>query len=267
MQAQRPHYKVKALLDRQGTVSTYQALDVVSNEPVLYYQFSAEPIDNAKDILSDNILDVLNVQYMSGITHVFTVQPSEKQPLKHRLEDSQLEPFLLDTARALEAAYDAGVVHGDIRPKRMFFDGSNYLIEGYGVRWELLLSRYTPPEKYQSSSGDVYSWAKTMGAFIPLSIPSTIADLLKHCLAKEPKHRPTPKAILKALKTFSLENSKGSDQPTSEQSKMVNLKESTFGVKTIGINTNGAQQEILTNTQERFIKAMDILKQANKKRA
>jgi len=189
MQASR--YKIQELLDTQGAVSTYQALDTLSNEPVLYYQYLSEPLDNATHILSDNIPNILNIQFKSGMTHVVTVSPPERKHLKKRLEDSELEQFLLDTAQALEDASDAAVLHGDIRPERLLYDGNKYFIEGYGIRWELLPSRYCAPEKKQTVAADVYSWAKTVGAFVPFSIPVAIADLLERCLLKDPKARPS----------------------------------------------------------------------------
>ncbi len=252
MQASR--YKIQELIDTQGAVSTYQALDTLSNEPVLYYQYLAEPINNAVQILSDNIPNILNMHYTSGMTHVVTVFPAKKERVIKRLDDSQLEQFLLDTSQALEDASDAGVVHGDIRPERLFYDGSRYLIEGYGVRWELLPSRYSAPEKKQSVSGDVYSWAKTIGAFIPKVFPKTLAELLQRCLAKDPKVRPLPEDIVDAIQSYFLGVSQSPKHPT-----LINLKQTIADAQPDLLDNLFAkgQTGILTNTQERFIEPLD----------
>ena len=255
---QASRYKIQELIDTQGAVSTYQALDTLSNEPVLYYQYLAEPINNAVQILSDNIPDILNMHYISGMTHVITVFPAKKQRLTQRLEESQLEQFLLDTAQALEDASDAGVIHGDIRPERLLFNESKYLIEGYGIRWEFLPSRYSAPEKKQSVAGDVYSWAKTMGAFVPRSMPKTLAELLERCLAKDPKSRPLPEDIVDEIRSFYLAASQNPKHPT-----LINLKQTIADAQPDLLDNlfaNAVPQgstAILTDTQERFIDPLD----------
>jgi len=251
---QASRYKIQELIDTQGAVSTYQALDTLSNEPVLYYQYLAEPMDNAVQILSDNIPDILNMHYISGMTHVVTVLPTEKQPVTERLESSQLEQFLLDTSQALEDASDAGVVHGDIRPERLLFDGSKYLIEGYGIRWEYLESRYSAPEKKQSVAGDVYSWAKTAGAFVPKNSPKLLVELLQNCLQEDPKDRPLPEDVVDEIRSFFLEASQSSRHP-----RLVKLKQTIADAQPDLLDSlfGKGQSHVLTSTQERFTESSD----------
>ncbi|MEZ4606473.1 MAG: hypothetical protein R2865_06645 [Deinococcales bacterium] len=202
MTSQSSRYEIEDLLATYGAVSTYRARDTLSDLPVRYYQFIAEPVEGAHQLLSAYIPDILSIRYEHGISHVITAYSASQKGIESPIRPEYIEALLLDSAQALDDACEAGVIHGDIRPERLRFDGGQYLIEGYGVRWELKENKFSAPEKQHSFAADVYSWAKTMKALLPQSLSSDIEALLQSCLSPKPQERPSAEMLIQELSIF-----------------------------------------------------------------
>ncbi|MEZ4630840.1 MAG: hypothetical protein R2880_09065 [Deinococcales bacterium] len=213
MTSQSSRYEIEDLLATYGAVSTYRARDTLSDLPVRYYQFIAEPVEGAHQLLSAYIPDILSIRYEHGISHVITAYSASQKGIESPIRPEYIEALLLDSAQALDDACEAGVIHGDIRPERLRFDGGQYLIEGYGVRWELKENKFSAPEKQHSFAADVYSWAKTMKALLPQSLSSDIEALLQSCLSPKPQERPSAEMLIQELSSIFLMLSFNSKHP------------------------------------------------------
>ncbi len=117
-----------------------------------------------------------------------------------------------DVARALAAAHERRVVHGDVSPANVLFDRDGAaLLADFGaadldgtsdpVR-QGLTPAYAAPERRRggaaSHAGDVYSLAATV-AVASAAPDGDLSALLTDCLADHPGQRPTAAQVVAAL--------------------------------------------------------------------
>jgi hypothetical protein len=191
-------YQTQTLYAQHGPVKTYQGLDPLTGLPVLLYTFPGKPLLGIGDLVSDNIPGILASSYDGKEGLLVVAYSREYQPLLEPLQADDVLPLLLDSARALRDAAEAGVVHGDLRPERFLRAGQHHLIEGYGVRWIPQRSSYSPPEPSPSYAGDVFSWAKSLLFLCGPHLPAEAGKLLSRCLG-EPEARPLAGELYQAI--------------------------------------------------------------------
>ena len=191
-------YQTQTIYAQHGPVTTHQGLDPLTGLPVLLYTFPGKPLLGVGDLASDNIPGVLASSYDGKEGLLVVAYSREYQPLLEPLQADGVLPLLLDSARALRDAAEAGVVHGDLRPERFLRAGQHHLIEGYGVRWIPERSSYSPPEPSPSYAGDVFSWAKSLLFLCGPHLPAEAGNLLSRCLG-EPEARPLAGELYQAI--------------------------------------------------------------------
>lgn len=112
-------------------------------------------------------------------------------------------------AGALATAHERGVVHGDISPANVLYDGDGSpLLADFGMAaldgratGLGITPAFTPPERLRgappSAAADVFSLAATLAAAVRDAdgLPSVVAD----CLAERPAARPGAAALARAL--------------------------------------------------------------------
>lgn len=143
-------YQPQALLSEQDGVQTFSGRDALTGLPVLLYSFMGEPTSRPGDLTSPYIPPVLEVTHVGGAGEVVTAFSPEFQALRGTVPSQQVETLLRHTAAALDDAARAGVVHGDLSPARVRFDGEaggRFVLEGYGVPWRVRPSEFSPPER------------------------------------------------------------------------------------------------------------------------
>jgi len=191
-------YQTQAIYAQHGPVTTHQGLDPLTGLPVLLYTFPGKPLLGVGDLASDNIPGILASSYDGKEGQLVVAYSRQYQPLRQPVEADGVLPLLLDSARALRDAAEAGVVHGDLRPERFLRAGQHHLIEGYGVRWIPQRSSYSPPEPSPSYAGDVFSWAKSLLFLCGPHLPAEAGNLLSRCLG-EPEARPLANELYQAI--------------------------------------------------------------------
>lgn len=191
-------YQTQTLYAQHGPVKTHQGLDPLTGLPVLIYTFPGKPLLGVGDLASDNIPGILASSFDGKEGLLVVAYSREYQPLLEPLAADGVLPLLLDSARALRDAAEAGVVHGDLRPERFLRAGQHHLIEGFGVRWGGARSSYSPPEPGPSYAGDVFSWAKSLLFLCGSHLPTELSELLSRCLGK-PEARPLANELYQAI--------------------------------------------------------------------
>lgn len=191
-------YQVTTVYAQHGAVTTYEGLDPLTGLPVLIYTFPGKPSVAIGDLVSDNIPGILASSFDGKEGRLVVAYSREYRPLTAPVNAEDVLPLLLDSARALRDAAEAGVVHGDLRPERFLRAGRHHLIEGYGVRWKGERSSYSPPESDPSYAGDVFSWAKAVLFLCGEHLPAELAELLRRCLG-EPEARPLAEELYRTI--------------------------------------------------------------------
>ena len=191
-------YQTQTSYAQHGPVKTHQGLDPLTGLPVLIYTFPGKPLLGIGDLVSDNIPGILASSYDGKEGLLVVAYSREYRPLLEPLQADGVLPLLLDSARALRDAAEAGVVHGDLRPERFLRAGQHHLIEGYGVRWIPQRSSYSPPEPGPSYAGDVFSWAKSLLFLCGNHLPAELGELLSRCVG-EPEARPLAGELYQAI--------------------------------------------------------------------
>ncbi len=182
-------YQQRALYAERGGVSTFEGLDPLTGLPVLIYRFKGQAPRALSELESENIPGVLEVSSENGESRVVAAYSREYRPLVHPLHVSPAV-LLLDSARALKDAAQAGVRHGDLRPVRFLASRDHVLVEGFGIPWPSEPSPYRAPEPQASFAGDIYAWAKSMLDLCGEVLSPEVKALLGHCLKDEAPQRP-----------------------------------------------------------------------------
>ena len=190
-------YQVRTLHAQQGDVTTYEGVDPLTGLPVLIYQFRGRAAAGLRDLESENIPGLLEVDVNGNDTQVVVAYFKDYRPVSQPLS-VPVETLLLDSARALNDAADAGVIHGDIRPERFFSSRDHVLLEGFGVPW-LPESSYQPPEATVSFAGDVYALSKSLLELTQGSLGKGATAALNAGLAKQPNERLSAAELYSAL--------------------------------------------------------------------
>lgn len=208
------HYHRQELLADEGGVQVYRGIDPLNGLPVRIYAFSGEPTAPAGRI-SAFIPVLLASSYHeddrgAGAGEVVSAFSASYQPVTAPVSGGHARTLLRQTATALDDAAKAGVIHGDLRPERVFYIDEaerpdvpprrRFLLEGYGVPWPLQTGEFSPPERIGGASyaGDVFSWAMTMRALAG-PLPGEVRDLLLSCLDADPESRPHARDLCAAL--------------------------------------------------------------------
>lgn len=184
-------YQRQSLYAERGNVLTYEGIDPLTGLPVLIYSFSGTLDPALRNLESENIPGLLAVITEGELTQVAVAYSREYQPL---LSPPQIatHTLLLDSARALRDAAEAGVLHGDIRPLRFLASPSHLLFEGFGIPWRPDDTSHRAPELTNGASyaGDIYAWAKSLFE-LNLTLSSRQKRVLEACLHQDPNERPT----------------------------------------------------------------------------
>jgi len=197
-------YRPQELLFERGGVKTFSGRDPLNGLPVRIYQFQGEPTARPNDLTSEHIPTILSATFQEGRGQVVTIFSRAHKPLQGPVAADEVPSLLVETARALHDAAKAGVVHGDLRPERILHADGHYLVEGYGVPWEVDPSEYSPPERIGGASyaGDVFSWAMTVRSLAGPHLSGALRDLLSTCLSAEPQARPKARELLGRLEAY-----------------------------------------------------------------
>lgn len=215
--AVKTHYHRQELLADEGGVKTHSGRDPLNGLPVRIYDFSGEPTAPAGR-LSTFIPVLLASSHRSdgpagsgaGQGEVVSAFSASYRPVQAPVSAGNARTLLRQSATALDDAARAGVIHGDLRPERVFFVDEaerpdvpprrRYLLEGYGVPWPLRASEYSAPERIAGASyaGDIFSWALTMRTLTG-PLPGEVRDLLLSCLDADPERRPHARDLCAAL--------------------------------------------------------------------
>lgn len=192
-------YQRQSLYAERGNVLTYEGIDPLTGLPVLIYSFPGQLDAALRHLESENIPGLLAVASEGELTQVAVAYSREYQPL---LSPPQIavHTLLLDSARALRDAAEAGVLHGDIRPVRFLASPTHLLLEGFGIPWPPEASSYRAPELTGAASyaGDVYAWAKSL-LELDLRLSSRQKRVLEACLHENPDERPTASELYTTL--------------------------------------------------------------------
>ncbi|MDQ3396445.1 MAG: hypothetical protein M3511_01520, partial [Deinococcota bacterium] len=158
---QRGRFQIKSLVAQQGEVRCHSGLDPLTGLPVLIYTFPGRLAPSLGDLESENIAGILASSFDGKEGQLVVAQAREQRPLREPVAARDVLALLVDTSRALKDAAQAGILHGDLKPERFVKDGSRYLLEGYGVRWQPQASPFAAPDAQREASyaGDVYAWA------------------------------------------------------------------------------------------------------------
>jgi hypothetical protein len=211
------HYYRQELLTDEGGVQVYRGIDPLNGLPVRIYAFSGEPTAPPGRI-STFIPVLLASSYREdepgagepGAGEVVSAFSTSYQPATAPVSGGHVRALLRQTATALDDAAKAGIIHGDLRPERVFYVDEaerpdvpprrRFLLEGYGVPWPLRTGEYSPPERIEGASyaGDIFSWAMTMRALAG-PLPGEVRDLLLSCLDADPEKRPHARDLCAAL--------------------------------------------------------------------
>lgn len=215
-----------------GEVETFRGRDPLNGLPVRIYRFAGEPTAQPGELRSSHIPALLSSSLDSGSGQVVTVFSHSYRPVEAPVPAHEVEALLRQTAAALDAAAEAGVVHGDLCPERLFYieerrqggrtdEGRaagdsekrgeakgeatrRYLLEGYGAPWGVRASEYNAPERIEGASyaGDVFSWAMSVRTLAG-ALPGGLRDLLSSCLDADPGSRPHAREVCAALASYS----------------------------------------------------------------
>ncbi len=195
-------YQSHTLLHDERGVRTSLGIDQLTGLPVLVYRFAGKPTAAAGDLSSDNIPGILASSLEGQRGRLVVAYSRDYQPVTPPLEGDALNLLLLDSARALRDAAKAGVVHGDLKPKRFLGAGEHHLIEGYGVRWPAVSGDFALPEGGSSYAGDVFAWAKSVLHLSSDHLPEALHPLARTCLAADPQARPVAEDIYREIKGY-----------------------------------------------------------------
>ena len=210
-------YQPQALLSEQDGVQTFSGRDALTGLPVLLYSFMGEPTTKPGELTSPHIPPVLEVTHVGGAGEVVTALSPDFQTLRGTVPSQQVEALLRHTAAALDDAARAGVVHGDLSPARVRFDGEaggRFVLEGYGVPWRVRPSEFSPPERISGATfaGDLFSWAMTV-RHLSGPLPGDLRDLLSRCLDADPQARPHAREVRATLESYAFAPSFTSSRP------------------------------------------------------
>ena len=190
-------YQVRTLYAQQGDVTTYEGIDPLTGLPVLIYQFRGRAAAGLRDLESENIPGLLEIDVNGNDTQVVVAYFKDYRPVTKPLS-IPVETLLLDSARALSDAAEAGVVHGDVRPERFLASRDHVLLEGFGIPW-LPESSHQPPEGTVSFAGDVYALSKSLLELAEGSLSEGATAALNASLAERPDERLSAAELYSAL--------------------------------------------------------------------
>ncbi len=222
---QQSRYQIGNLLGEEAGVKIYMGLDPLTGLPVRCYEFSGTAISDAEFLSSPHIPDILASCAQESQVWVFTSDLANCKIVQPQITVKQSEAFLLDTAQALNDAAQLNIIHGRICPQRFLSDGAQYYIEGYGVRWEKVVSTYYPDT--QSLEGDIYAWAVSVKELVGNTLPKQVNAIINLCLAK-PSDRPNAQTLLEKLSSayfYLTDNSDGKLSSQVEENTTPPLKE------------------------------------------
>lgn len=192
-------YQTQSLVATHGAVTTHRGVDPLTGLPVLIYTFEGRSPPSVDELESENIPGILESTWDGARGRVVAATSADYRPLAAGPHGAAK---LLEAARGLRDAAEAGIVHGDLRPERFLEAEGHVLIEGYGVPWSAPDDRYRAPELGPDASGtysgDVYAWAASMRALGGAEEPAAEA-LLQRCLADDPNARPTALELFEGL--------------------------------------------------------------------
>ena len=192
-------YRLQTLQADRGGVKTYQGLDPLTGLPVFIYQFSERPPAALRHLESENIPGVLELRFDGQLGEVIVAYSPEYVPIKTPATFDTTN-VLLDSARALRDAAEAGVLHGDITPERFLHADGHVLLEGFGLPWQVERSAFSPPEaETRSYAADVYAWAKSVLFITEHKVPDAAGAILTRCLSVDPEDRPVAAEVYEAL--------------------------------------------------------------------
>ncbi len=192
-------YQKQSLYAEKNQVKVYEGVDPLTGLLVLIYEFPGEANPKLQQLESQNIPGLLDVHSEAGVSAVVVAFSKKYKALSQPLRISKMN-ILLDSARALRDAADAGVVHGDIRPQRFLGSQEHALLEGFGIPWNSTDNPYRAPDSQAASfSGDVYAWAKSVLDITQRDLPPSALALLERCLAPLAKDRPSARGLYDAL--------------------------------------------------------------------
>lgn len=218
-------YQRGKLIAERGPIKTYQGLDPVTGLPVLIYRFPGEPRADASSLQSSRIPNILAVTTENDESTLVAAHGQDHHPLEAPVQPERVGALLLHTARALYDAAGNQVVHGDLRPERFYKGRHGYLLEGYGVPWDVRHSAYRAPEigAEPSLAGDIYAWAKTIWLLTDGDLSDTVRKIVAACLRTEPSERPSAKQLVQTLRKHvtveAAESASASDTRTSKKAK------------------------------------------------
>lgn len=200
-------FQLQTFESDDGGVAILSGRDSLNGLPVRVYQFFSAPTYEDDTLSSDHLPAILFVGPEDDVNYVISAFPAGLQRVRGMVPPNQVETFLKQTARALDEAAAAGMVHGDLRPERIYvqqeYHETRYYLEGYGVPWELRPTEYAAPERVQGASfaADIFSWARTVQRLTG-PLPGEIQDLLQRCLSAKPADRPHAREIVQFLNTY-----------------------------------------------------------------
>lgn len=194
-QGAEPYYQ-------HGEVQVTRATDPLTGLPVLVYTFPAAPAAGASELESEHIPGVLATSTHGGTGRLVTAY-SPRYVMVAPGESTVDDALAIAFARALTDAASVGVVHGDLRPGRLWFDRDHLLVEGFGVPWgDPALRTPThelPPGESASGQGDVYALAATLHALGEEGLSLRCREVLAQALASDPSLRPSAADLHQAL--------------------------------------------------------------------
>ncbi|MDZ7705716.1 MAG: hypothetical protein U5L04_14680 [Trueperaceae bacterium] len=194
-------YQAGELIAEHGPVRTYRGLDPVTGLPVLIYRFPGRPRADAGSLKSDRIPSILAVSAEAEESVLVAAYGRDHQRLDVPTSDD-LAPLLLHSARALFDAASSQVSHGDIRPERFYKSRHGYLIEGYGVPWDVRQATYRAPETDTRATlaADIYAWGASIRRLGGDRLPETARKVVAACLREDPADRPNAKQLYRTLR-------------------------------------------------------------------
>ena len=201
-------YQPSELIGEHGGVQTFAGRDVVNGLPVRLYSFVGEPTLKEGALKSDFIPPVLSSSF-------YRARRRGRQRLFGRIQKVEGSGYAAPRRGAFAANRrrarrrgQAGVVHGDLSPERIFFDreggkSGRFVLEGYGVPWPVRPSEFSAPERISGPSfaGDIFSWARTV-KHLSGPLPGDLRDLLDRCLNADPGARPHAHELRLALERY-----------------------------------------------------------------
>ena len=179
----------------------------------------------------DNLLQPINFSVFMGIPYLvlpYCESGSVEKFIGEKMSNTKLWKLISDVASGLDALHTNNLVHQNVKPANILIDdGGNFVLTDFAIGSQKMSNDKISPEN------DIWAFGVTLCEILTGGVPfgekggkaqacgnmslpnlkgisSSIRNLIKACLEKDPKKRPTAHQIMEAAqkKRFPIEHKK-----------------------------------------------------------